>query len=146
MIAKELEAKILRLYHAEKWRVGTIADQLGIHHDVVERVLEQDGVPQAERAQRPSIVDPYLPFMLKTLEAYPRLRASRLYEMVKERGYTGQPDHFRHVIAKLRPKPPAEAYLRLRTLPGEHYELTAAMRSRTRHEPSCGLSICPERS
>ena len=28
-IAQDLEAQILRYYHAEKWRVGTIARQLG---------------------------------------------------------------------------------------------------------------------
>ena len=39
--------------------------------------------------------------------------------MVRARGYPGAPDHFRSIIARLRPKPPAEAYLRLRTLPGE---------------------------
>jgi len=30
-IAQDLEAQILRYYHAEKWRVGTIAHQLGQH-------------------------------------------------------------------------------------------------------------------
>ena len=31
-ISPELEAKILRHFHVERWRVGTIARQLGIHH------------------------------------------------------------------------------------------------------------------
>jgi hypothetical protein len=39
--------------------------------------------------------------------------------MVRERGYRGGPDHFRHFVACHRPRRPAEAYLRLRTLPGE---------------------------
>jgi len=39
--------------------------------------------------------------------------------MVRERGYPGAPDHFRALVARLRPRPAAEAYLRLRTLPGE---------------------------
>ena len=30
MIPPELEAKILRLYHAEKWRIGTIATQVSV--------------------------------------------------------------------------------------------------------------------
>jgi hypothetical protein len=38
---------------------------------------------------------------------------------VRERGYAGRPDHFRHIVACHRPRPAAEAYLRLRTLPGE---------------------------
>jgi transposase len=64
-------------------------------------------------------VDAYLPFILQTLEKFPKLTASRLYAMVRERGYRGSPDHFRHIIACHRPRRPAEAYLRLRSLPGE---------------------------
>jgi len=41
---------------------------------------------------------------------------SRLYHMVRERGYPGRPDHFRAIVARHRPRPVAEAYLRLRTL------------------------------
>jgi transposase len=118
MISAEREAEILRLFHAEKWRIGTIAAQLGIHHCTVERVLRQAGVATAQTL-RPSIADPYVPFMIATLEKYPRLCASRLFEMVKQRGYPGGPDHFRAIVSRYRPRPPAEAFLRLRTLPGE---------------------------
>ena len=135
MIPKEVESKILRYHLVEKWPVGTIARELGVHHDTVERVVRQAGMPVVKRCQRPSIVDPYLPFIKDTLEKYPRLHASRIYGMVKERGYPGQPDHFRHVVARYRPRPPAEAYLRLRTLPGEHYELTDVMHSRASRPP-----------
>ncbi len=119
MVELELEAQVLRLFHAEKWPINTIADQLNIHHSVVERVLEQDGLPRPTRKVPVSIVDPYVPFMVKTLKKYPRLCASRLHEMVRERGYSGGPDHFRHLVTRLRPRKPAEAYLRLKTLPGE---------------------------
>jgi len=118
-IPKELEAKILRYFHAEQWKVGTIARQLGVHHGTVDRVLSQAGLPKAERAHRPSQLDPFLAFVRETLERYPRLTASRLYAMVRERGYSGGPDHFRHLMQHYRPRPQAEAYLRLRTLPGE---------------------------
>ena len=43
--------------------------------------------------------------------------------MVRERGYIGSPDHFRHIVARYRPRPAAEAYLRLRTLPGEQGQI-----------------------
>jgi AraC-like DNA-binding protein len=43
MIPKEKEAEILRLHHAERWRVGTIARQLGLHYTTVQRVLQQGG-------------------------------------------------------------------------------------------------------
>jgi transposase len=43
--------------------------------------------------------------------------------MVRERGYSGSPDHFRHLVACRRPTRQAEAYLRLRTLPGEQAQV-----------------------
>ncbi len=122
-ISPELEAKILRYFHVEKWRVGTIATQLGVHHGTVDRVLSQSGLPKIERPHRASLIEPYLPFVLKTLEQYPKLTASRLYAMVRERGYNGGEDHFRHLIAHHRPRPQPEAYLRLKTLPGEQAQV-----------------------
>jgi transposase len=122
-ISPELEARILRYYHAEKWRVGTISAQLGVHHSTVSRVLAQAGLPRIGAPRRPSALDAYLPFILETLEQFPTLTATRLYGMVTERGYVGTADHFRHFIALHRPKPKREAYLRLRTLPGEQAQV-----------------------
>ncbi len=122
-IPPELEAQILRYYHAEKWRVGTIATQLHVHHSVVSRVLAQAGLPPLGTVRRTSAIDPYLPFIRETLEQFPTLTASRLYGMVKERGYPGRPDHFRHLMALHRPRRKTEAYLRLRTLPGEQAQV-----------------------
>lgn len=118
MIPRDLEAAILRLHHAEKWPVGTIAGQLGVHHEVVERVLRQDGVPPARRL-RPSALDPYLAFVVETWKKYPKLPSTRLWAMCRERGYRGARDHFRHMVRPLRPRPLREAFLRLQTLPGE---------------------------
>jgi len=123
MISPERAAEILRLYHAEKWRVGTLARQLGVHHNTVRRVLAQAGQAPGLATARPSMVDAFVPLICTTLEKYPTLRASRLYAMVRERGYIGGPDHFRHVVARYRPAPVAEAYLRLRTLPGEQAQV-----------------------
>ncbi len=123
MITKEREAEILRLHHAEKWPVGTIAAQLKVHHTTVQRVLAQAGVPAKLVSPRPSKVDPYVPFLRETLAKFPALCASRLFQMVRERGYPGRPDHFRRVVSRLRPPRPAEAFLRLRTLPGEQAQV-----------------------
>jgi len=116
---KDTEAKILRYHFVEQWGVNTIARQLGIHHSTVDRVLSQAGLPKAERTRRPSIVDPYHPLILETLAQYPTLSAARLLGMAQARGYTGGASQFRAHVAQLRPRRPAEAYLRLKTLPGE---------------------------
>jgi transposase len=123
MIPKETEAEIVRLFHGEKWPVGTIATQLGVHHTTVQRVLGQVGVEPKVVAPRPSMADPFVAFIVEQLGKYPELRASRLYEMVKARGYPGGADHFRRVVARHRPRRPAEAYQRLRTLPGEQAQV-----------------------
>jgi transposase len=122
MISRALETEILRLHATEQWPVGTIATQLRVHHDTVRRVLAQAGVP-THQPVRASMVEPYLAFIHETLAKYPTLRASRLYAMVRERGYPGAPDHFRAMVARLRPRPAAEAYLRLRTLPAEQSQV-----------------------
>ena len=122
-VAPDLVAQILRLHAAEKWRVGTIARQLHVHRDTVRRVLALNGAPVQSSPLRPSRVDPYRPFILQTLARFPTLTAARLYVMVGERGYVGSGEHFRHLIAGMRPRPAAEAYLRLRTLPGEQAQV-----------------------
>src|SRR5271157_5896882 len=119
----DIEAQILRFYHAEKWTMGTIARQLHIHHSVVRRVLAQAGLPRVGPPPGPSKIDAYLAFICQTLAAFPTLTASRLYVMACERGYRGSPHHFRHLIACHRPRPKAEAYLRLRCLPGEQAQV-----------------------
>lgn len=123
MISKDVEAEITRLYHGEKWPIGTIASQLGVHHTTVQRVLQQTGIEAKVVAPRPSVVDPFVPFIVEQLTKYPRLRASRLFTMVKERGYPGAPDHFRRIVGRLRPRKAAEAFQRLRTLPGEQAQV-----------------------
>ncbi len=119
----DIEAQILRYYHAEKWTAGTIARQLQVHHSVVRRVLAQAGLPRIGPAKRPSPIDAYLPLIHETLAKFPTLTASRLFTMAHERGYRGSPDHFRHLVAEHRPRRPAEAYLRLRSLPGEQAQV-----------------------
>ena len=89
MIGPELHARIRRLFFAEHWRVTTIATQLGVHHDTVRRVIDSARCIRPGRQVRPSTLDPYKAFITATLEQYPRLRATRLWAMVRERGYPG---------------------------------------------------------
>ena len=118
MTSDELRGEVLRLYHAEAWPVGTIARQLGVHHGVVARILKREGLP-AIRAERTSIIDPYLPFVRETLEKYPDLQARRLYDMCVERGYPGGPDHFRSLVRSVRPRKRREPFGRITHLPGQ---------------------------
>ena len=114
----ELEAEITRLHYAEHWPVGTIATQLETHPDQVRRVL---GLGEARPSSqlRPRIIDPYRPFIDDTLRRYPKLLATRLYDMVRERGFLGSVRTVREHVALVRPRPRRKAYLVIETLPGE---------------------------
>lgn len=71
VIPPDREAQILRYHHVEKWPIGTIARQLGVHHSVVRRVLAQAGLPRTATSPRPSRLEPFLPFIRQTLEKFP---------------------------------------------------------------------------
>jgi transposase len=122
-VSAEESATILRLHHAEDWPVGTIATQLERHHDTVERVLMQSGLPVTKQSTRARLVDPYLPYIQEQLAKFPRLRASRLWSMVKKRGYTGSKSAFRAIVSRLRPRRHAEAYLRRSVLAGQEAQV-----------------------
>jgi transposase len=123
MITPEQRTEIRRLYYAEHWKVGTIASSLGVHRDAVLGAIEAERFQMRGGRPRPSMVDPYLPFLRSVLEQYPRLCGTRLHEMLRDRGYRGSVVQLRRVMAKLRPAPKAEAYLRLRVLPGEQAQV-----------------------
>jgi len=117
MIPDEQVAHIRHLFHAEHWKIGTIAAELHLHPDTVRAALDTDRFRSQPRL-RDRLTDPYLDFLRQTLQQYPRLRATRLFQMIRLRGYAGSVNQLRRVVAELRP-PQREAFLRLRTFPGE---------------------------
>jgi transposase len=123
VIPPELHARIRRLFYAEHWRLNTIADQLGVHHDTVRRAIESERFIRPGAQIRPSALDPYKAFLVTTLDQYPRLRATRLWAMVRARGYPGSVIQVQRYVRAVRPAARAEAYLRLDTLPGEQAQV-----------------------
>lgn len=125
------EAEIRRLHFAEHWKVGTIVTQLGLHHEVVERVL---GLGKGARL-RPAVLRAdevvtvplplhgYETFVTETLAQYPRLRATRLYDMLVERGYEGSTRSVRRHVRLVRPAPKSEVFLRVEALIAEQAQV-----------------------
>src|SRR5215472_17607730 len=111
MINPETRAEIRRYFFAEHWKIGTIARELGIHPDAVRHAIESDRFRRGP-VLRSSILDPYLEFVRQTLDQHPHLRATRIYQMIRARGYTGSVIQLRRSVARLRP-PTREAFLRL---------------------------------
>jgi transposase len=123
MITPEQHAEIRRLYYGEHWKVGTIAAALGVHHDTVRAAIVNDTQSVRRGTCRATQLDPYLPFVRDTLAQYPRLRATRLFEMVKGRGYPGSAVQLRRVVRLMRPAATATVYRRLVTLAAEEAQV-----------------------
>lgn len=119
MIAPEVHARIRRLFFAEHWRVGTIVTELGVHPDTVRRAIESESFNRTASQLRSTLLDPYKAFIADVLERHPRLRSTRLYEMIRERGYPGSAVQLRRYVRTVRPAGRREAFLRLHTLVGE---------------------------
>src|SRR5438093_8238341 len=119
MIPLDVQARIRRLYYAEHWTIGTIATELGVHHDTVARVVGTERLGRPVGLVRASALDPYKAVVADVLAQHPRLRATRLHGMLRARGYPGGVVMVRRYVRTIRPAARAEAYLRLQTLPGE---------------------------
>lgn len=122
-VDRQTEIEIRRLFFAEHWKRGTIVTQLGVHSDVVDRVIGHLG-PQPQHVDpRPSVLDPYRSFVLDTLQRYPGLVSTRIYDMLGERGYTGSLRTLRRFVQLHRPDVPREVYVRIETLAGEQSQI-----------------------
>ncbi len=117
MISEELRARIRRYFYAEHWKIGTIAAEFGVHADTVRNAIEASRF-QSRDFVRPSVVDPYTAFIRDILEQHPRLRATRIFQMVHDRGYSGSVVQLRRAVARMRPQI-REPFLQLHTFPGE---------------------------
>jgi transposase len=123
MIPEELRSRIRRLFFAEHWKLGTIAAELAVHRDTVALAVEASRFATAHCRSQAMILDPYRDFVRATLEQYPRLRSTRLLEMIRARGYPGSVFPLRRYVRRIRPVPAHEAFFRLSTLPGEEAQV-----------------------
>jgi len=83
MISPETRVQIRRYFYAEHWKIGTIARELNVHPDAVRNAIESDRFNRTQSI-RPSVTDPSMEFVRQTLSQHPRLRATRIYQMIHE--------------------------------------------------------------
>jgi transposase len=133
----ELRARIRRLFYVEHWKIGTIARELALHPETVARAIETERFSNAQTLRR-SATDPYADFIREILAKHPTLRATRIFQMIRDRGYSSSIVQLRRFIACIRPVH-REAFFRLRTFPGEqgqvdwaHFGEVAVGRARRR--------------
>jgi transposase len=123
MITPDSEAEIVRLHFAEHWKVGTIAAQLGVHPDVVRRILGIGVVRSPGTAPRSRLVDPFRDFIASTLASYPALCSTRLHDMLCQRGFRGSARTLRTYVATVRPQRHRQVFLHTEPLIGEQAQI-----------------------
>lgn len=120
----ETEAEIRRLFFAEHWKVGTIVSQLGVHRDTVLRVTRLDSPLRRSPSHAPQQgLAPYADFIEQTLTSYPRLRATRLHDMLKARGYQGSVRTVRRYVRRSRRVNRHGVFLRLEPFVAEQSQV-----------------------
>jgi len=123
MITPERAAEILRLYSRRAMEAG--------HHRAPDRGASHHRAPRAGRGRASAGVALGAALDGRSLCAADPHDAGEVSDSARlaavhdgrSRGYGGGPDHFRHIVSLHRPRPAAEAYLRLRTLPGEQAQV-----------------------
>ncbi|HKM56794.1 MAG TPA: hypothetical protein VJY33_25540, partial [Isosphaeraceae bacterium] len=111
-----------------RWRAGgsirQIARDLGLARNTVSKVLVQVQARREDDAQdvpsrrRPRQLDRYEPLLQELLARYPELTAVRLWEELRQQGFTGGYTTVRQRLAELRPGSPPAPVLRFETAPG----------------------------
>ena len=97
MIGRETRV-LLRHYQEQGMSKAAVARLAGVSRRTVhrwiaagqlDRELDEERVRYGPREPRPSQLDPYKRIIWVRLEAYPELRAVRLFEEIRDAGYEG---------------------------------------------------------
>jgi len=146
MITPETRAEIFRLVRVEHLSMTKTSRLLGIHHSTVKRVLDSEGQsPTAHRVRR-SALDPFASFICQKLEEYPKIKATAIWHMLKDRGYKGSQQSVRLRVKLLRGSQKKKAYLPLTAFAGDEAQVDWAhfgsMKvGRTQRKLSCFVMV-----
>jgi transposase len=119
MITLEQRAEIRRLFYAEHQTMNAIAAAQGVHRDTVARAIDKEAFVTRSAVVRRRGIDAFLPLIRDVYERIPLVRATRLLQMLEDRGFKGKVGQVRRALRELRSQRRREAYLRLSAFPGD---------------------------
>lgn len=138
MIRPDVRAEMRRLVLAEGWKIESVARRFHVHHSVVRRAISDEPPPEHTPAA-PSGLDPFKPYLLERLTAYPEMTGSRLFEEIHKRGYAQGVAVLRRWLAGVRAPRSKKAYLRIELEPGEQAQVDWGSFGQMR----CGATLRP---
>ena len=108
--------------------ISAIARQTGLDRKTVRKHLEQglQAPRYGPRAPRPQVLDPYRAYLRERVEAYPRMRATRLLREIRELGYPGGYSQLTAYLREVRPPLDRGFEHRFETAPGEQAQVDFA--------------------
>ena len=91
MLPAAIQAEILRLTYAERWRISQIARHLGINRKSVQKVAVRRSVAltPAPPAPRTTVVTPFRPRIQALLTEDPARPAVTIFQVLRTRRATG---------------------------------------------------------
>ena len=99
----ELIARIRRLHFHEHYTIHAVSKVVDLHRDTVKRILYGDDSPDSGHS-RPKLTNPYLSVITEHLENYPSICCTKLFRIMKDRGYCGSYNSLRRAVYPLRKK------------------------------------------
>jgi len=138
MIRPEVRAEMRRLVLGDGWKIETVARRFHVHHSVVRRAISDDPPPEPS-VVAPSGLDPFKPYLLGRLTAYPEMTGVRLFEEIRTRGYTHSVAILRRWLAGVRAPRSKKAYLRVEVEPAEQAQVDWGSFGQMR----CGTTLRP---
>lgn len=117
----ELRLQMRRLVLVLGWPIETVARRFGVHHSTVRRALENS--PATDGPVRPSVLDPFKPYIVERLTELPLLTSTRLLAEIHERGYQHGIAQLKRYVMRVRGPRSRKVYLRVETEPGEQAQV-----------------------
>ena len=108
--------------------ISAIARQTGLDRKTVRKYLKQ-GLQRPRygpRASRPQLLDPYRAYLRERIEAYPRIRGTRLLREIRQLGYPGCYAQLTAYLRDIRPPQDQGFEHRFETAPGEQAQVDFA--------------------
>ena len=108
--------------------ISAIARRTGLDRKTVRKYLAQglQGPRYGPRAPRAQLLDPYRAYLRERVEAFPRLRATRLLREIRALGYPGGYTQLTAYLREIRPPLDRGFEHRFETAPGEQAQVDFA--------------------
>ncbi|OPY10511.1 MAG: Integrase core domain protein [Syntrophus sp. PtaB.Bin138] len=131
---------IRHLFFVEKLAKKVIARQLNLDPKTVRRALAKETFSNRQSLSRPSKLDPFREKIAALMKTYPGISVVRIHEEIRKGGYDGGISILRTHVRSL--KPEKQAFLYIRTLPGEEAQVDWASTGRIGdRKSSCFLMV-----